>query len=251
MVEPRMRLVASSRGPERLYRSSDIRKLATALRRRRAEESGDIDAPATVDRTCREGGFFSPVYAKRTSEPEYLFVGERKNLRDQQARMQDELLGRLRDHDVFVQRYYFQSDPTVCSDRKGAVFSLKDLAVLHPNHELWLALDSNACLDPVTGEPKPWVGPLQQWRERALLSFSAPRTSLGMRSATPTRRGLEELAGYSLAPAVQEPFPSLLRDNPARWVQRVEPIDGSIDRLKVQLQLYFPGSGVNFAIFQS
>jgi hypothetical protein len=242
-VEPRIRGLTNSQNTEPLFRSRDMRKLATALRRRRPEEALDLDTSATVEKTCREGGFFSPVYAARTSEPEYLFVGERKNLRDQQARLQDELIGRLREHDVFVQRYYFQSDPSVCVDLKGAVYSLKELAVLHPNHGFWLAVESNSCIDEVSGEPKPWFGLLQQWRDRALLSFTVPRGPLEIPCTMPTRRGLENLVSHTISHVWQEPIPSLLRDNPERWIQRVEPIDGDGERLDIQLQLYLGQSG--------
>jgi hypothetical protein len=238
-----MRRLSSSWRAQPLFSGSDIRKLATALRRRRSEESPDLDVSQTVEMTCREYGWFTPVYAKRTSEPEYLFLGERKNLRDHQTRLQDELLGCLRNHDVFVQRYYFQSDPTICSDLKGDVYSLNELAVLHPHHELWLGLESDACLDPVTGDLRPWLVPLEQWRDRALLSFNAPRVTLGMRVATPTRRGLEGLAGYSLRPIAEKPYPSLLRNNLERWVQRIEPPEAKTPMLELQLQRYLGEGG--------
>jgi hypothetical protein len=180
---------------------------------------------------------------KRSSEPEYLFVGERKNLLDQQARLQDELIGRLRDFDVYLQRVYFQSDPSICSDSKGQIYSLGELAVQYPNHELWLALESNACLEPATREPKPWFATLDQWRERALLSFTVPPNPLEIKIAEPTRRGLEDLAGLAVPVDEWNPFPSLLRDSPERWVQRVPPPEADTPRLDIQLQLYLGESG--------
>ena len=248
-VEPRMRRLSSSWMAKPLFSESDIRKLATAMRRRRSEASPELDVSQTVEMTCREYGWFTPIYAKRSSEPEYLFLGERKNLRDHQTRLQDELLGCLRNHDVFVQRYYFQSDPTVCSDLKGNVYSLKELAVLCPSHEMWLGLDSDACFDPASGELMSWLVPLEQWRDRALLSFNVPRVDIGMRVATPTRRGIEGLAGDRPKPFAERPYPSLLRDTVERWVQRIEPPEANTPMLELQLQRYLGEEG--FVLLQA
>jgi hypothetical protein len=241
-IEPRMRRIGSPRKPESVFKASDMRRLSVALRRRRQEDSTELDLEGTAEETCRGGGFFSPVYEQRSAEPDYLFLGERKNLRDQQSRFQDELLQRLRDFDVSVQRYYFQSDPLVCSDLKGRVFALNEISALHSSHELWIALESTECVEPVSGQPKPWFGLIAAWRENALLSFSKQATTLAVRTTTPTRPGLEHLAGVSSLPDL-EPLPSLLRTAPERWVRPIIPAGANLDRLNVQLRLFLGPDG--------
>jgi len=241
--EPRMRRIGMSHMAEPLFQSADIRKLAVALRRRRPEESPELDLQCTVDTTCREAGYFTPVFAKRNSEPEYLFLGERKNLRDHQARLQDELILRLRQHDVYVQRYYFQSSPSVCSDAKGEVYSFAELAAMHPDHEVWLALDSNRCLDPVSGTPERWCGQLPHWQYRVLLSFSRTEVDSDLRITDPTRSGIEALVLDSAQPAGTEHYPSLLQETPEGWLSRLEPPPAAIARLNAQLQRYLGEHG--------
>ena len=121
-----------------LFHGADVRRLAIGLRKRRPEEAKEIDAERTAIASAKAAGYFSPVAARRHAEPEYLVVGQRRNARDQEARLEDELLSRLRDHDVAILRYYFQSDPRVCTDAKGDALSLAELSALHPAHELWL-----------------------------------------------------------------------------------------------------------------
>lgn len=241
-IEPRMRRIGGPRNRGAIFKGSDLRRLSVALRRRRHEDSTELDMEGTAEETCRGGGLFLPIYEQRSAEAEYLLLGERKNLRDQQSRFQDELLQRLRDHDVSVQRYYFQSDPSVCSDLKGRVFGLHELSALHSSHQLWVAFESTECIEPVSGEPKPWFGLVETWREKVLLSFTKQGTSPGMGTTTPTRVGLEYLAGVAASPDL-EPFPSLLRTAPERWVRPLTPAGANLDRLNVQLRLFLGPDG--------
>lgn len=241
--EPRMRRIATSNKSEPLYPAADIRRLAVALRRRRPEESPELDLNSTVETTCRQAGYFSPVFATRNSEPEYLFLGERKNLRDHQARMQDELIRRLRDHDVYVQRYYFQSTPSTCSDANGDVYSLNDLAAMHPDNEVWLALDAARCVDPVSGMPEKWWASFSHWQYRTLLSFTRAEVDAELRISDPTRKGIEDLVLEMAQPAKEPPYPSVLRDSPDSWLTRIEPPPAAIARLNAQLQMFLGANG--------
>jgi hypothetical protein len=242
-AEPRLRRIGLPSGGELVFQPNDIRRLATTLRRRRPDESMELDAAATVDRTCREGGFFRPVYAKRTSEPEYVFLGERTNLKDQQTRLQDELIGRLRDHDVFVQRYYFHGDPAVCVDSHGTIFALTELSAAHPGHELWLALEAERCLDPASGAPERWTDMLVNWPDRVLLSGSTATRTLDLRVAPPTREGLEALASNAARPNPFRYYPQTLVADPERFVTRAQPGTIDAERLKSELLLFLGPAG--------
>jgi len=243
-LEPRMRRLGLSIGGGPLFRGSDIRELAIALKRRRVELSHDLNPGRTAEATSRNAGYFTPVAAELTAEPDYLFLGERKNLRDHQARLHDELAQRLRDHDVAIQRYYFQSDPRVCTDLKGGVYSPAELAALHPRHEVWLALDSSRCVDPVRGGEVKWWNSLRQWRDRVLLSSTLPPCDLDVRVAEPTRQGLEALAlGTPNSPRTRTPYPSVLTEQPERWLDRSEPPPAAVSRLIAQLARYLGSHG--------
>jgi TPR repeat protein len=234
-IEPRLRHIGLQQSSP-VFRGSDIHKLAIGLRRRRAEHSSDIDAELTVESTAKMAGWFTPVRAKTGIEPEYLMLEERKNLRDHTPRSHDELISRLHDHDVAIRRYYFQSDPRVCSDSNNHTFSLGDLAAIHPSHELWLALDAEKCVDPLSGRPEKWVTHLANWNHRVLLSWTPPKIDLETRLTTPTRRGLESLLSDTPQDTQPSgPYPSLLREEPERWLERNPPSDAAQMRLLVQL----------------
>ena len=237
-IEPRLRHIGLQQS-SRVFRGSDIHKLAISLRRRRAQLSSEIDAERTVESTAKMAGWFTPVTAKTGIEPEYLMLEERKNLRDHLPRSHDELISRLRDHDVAIRRYYFQSDPRICSDSNDHTFTLGDLAAIHPAHELWLALDAEKCIDPLSGHPEKWFTHLANWNHRLLLSRTAPKVDLETRFTTPTRRGLQSLV--SDTPLDAQPgglYPSLLREEPERWLERSTPPDAVQMRLLAQLQRY-------------
>jgi TPR repeat protein len=240
--ERRMHRLRTS-GKQPLFSPKDIRRLAVALRRRRPGKSTQLDAQLTVDRTCREAGYFTPIFSNRNWEPEYLFLGERKNLRDHQARLHDDLIDRLRDHDVSVQRYYFQSTPTSCSDAKGDVFALSELATLHPEHEFWLSLDAENCFDPVTATPERWWAQVMHWRYRVLLSFSRAKTDDDLRIIDPTRAGIEALIADGPEQSVPDIYPSILKEIREGWVSDLEPPPAAVARLLAQLRGYLGEQG--------
>jgi CheY-like chemotaxis protein len=242
-LEPKMRQLGL-RASVPLFRGPEMRKLAVGLRKRRPRESAEVAPEPTAEATARAFGYFSPVLALRTAEPEYLALGERKNARDHLARLHDELFARLRDHDVAIRRYYFQSDPGVCSDAKNQVFTLSELAAIHPDHELWIACEADRAVDPVSGDPEGWVNALCQWSDRVLLSTTQPAVDLDMRVAAPTRAGLESLTTATAANGRSAaPYPSVLRELPERWLEREPPPPAAVARLMTQLRRYLGEPG--------
>jgi outer membrane protein OmpA-like peptidoglycan-associated protein len=243
-LEERMRSLSASIASHKVFRASDIRALATGLRRRRHEESPDLDVAGTIERTARNAGLFTPAYARRTAEPDYLFLGERMNLRDHQARLHDELVARLRDHDVKLQRFYFQSDPRICTDSKGTPLPLSEIVAAFSDHEVWLAIDSDRCMNVITGLPHRWWSTLERWHDRTLLTSSPPDTVLEVRAVAPTRSGIASLIEEGPEqPELRSQFPALLRPGAQEWLDRSGPPPALLARLIAQLQLYLGPQG--------
>ena len=243
-LEERMHSLDISIASDQVFSAAEIRSLATGLRQRRPAESPDLDVPATVESTARNAGYFTPVFARRTSEPDYLFVGERKNLRDHQSRLHDELIFRLRDHDVKVQRYYFQSDPRICTDNRGDPSRLSEIAALFPEHEVWLAIDSGRCIDVTTGLPYKWWSTFECWHDRFLLTFTPPEFALEVRAAPPTRSGIASLIEDGPQKTIRpSQFPSLLRHGSGEWLDMAVPPPALVERLIAQLRLYLAPTG--------
>ena len=112
-----------------LYRDSAFRRVAQEMRRHRFSRSHDLDVSPTVSATIRAGGSFTPVYGSRRVSPEYLVLIDRATFRDQQTQLEDTLISRLVEDNVFVDRYYFTGDPRVCrkDDPKAPRLKLRDL----------------------------------------------------------------------------------------------------------------------------
>lgn len=91
--------------------------------------------------------------------PEYLLLIDRASVHDEQARIGDELFNRLRANGVFVDRYYFQTDPRTCRSRdpNPPTFTLHDLAARYHNHCVLIFGDGAGLISPFTGEPENWL----------------------------------------------------------------------------------------------
>lgn len=246
-AQERMQQIGFDQASGNLFRGADVRRLATGLRRRRFEESDDLAAEATAEATARAAGYFTPVFARRQTEPEYLAILEQKNSRDHQTRLQDELFSRLRDHDVAIRRFYFQNDPSVCFDADHQVFSLSELAARHPSQELWVSCEANKCVNPVTGRMQQWTQALTYWRDRVLLSALAvePMVAIAaeIRAAAPTRGGLESLT--SDAPAVEHvsSAPEMFLEHPEDWLDPTDPGSHRFSSLSLHLRRYLGWNG--------
>jgi len=169
------RLVVKGAGGE-LFRGPAFRRTAQLLRLHREAGSPELDAPATVEASLQQGGWFTPVYQTRQMLPEYLVLINRAGFHDQQARFVDEALARLRDDGVFIDRYYFDRDPRLCfsADPLAPPLALDELALRHPEHRLMIFTDGSGLMHPLTGKPQRWLEQFGAWDDRAMLTPQRP-----------------------------------------------------------------------------
>lgn len=246
-AQERMQQIGFDQASGNLFRGADIRRLATGLRRRRFEESDELAAEATAEATARAGGYFTPVFARRQMEPEYLAILEQKNSRDHQTRLQDELFSRLRDHDVVIRRFYFQNDPSVCFDSDNQIFSISELAARHPSQELWVSCEADKCVNPVTGRMQLWTQSLTYWKDRVLLSALAVEPAVAIaaeiRAAAPTRSGLESLTSDAPATEHAPSAPEMFLEHPEDWLDPTDPGAHRFSSLSLHLRKYLGPKG--------
>lgn len=247
---------------DQLFRGQAFRRLAQEMRRHLQLGSLDIDPQPTVHATIRQGGWFTPVYGRRREQPEYLALIDRASFRDQQARLEDEILTRLVKDSILIERLYFQGDPLVCrrADKKSTSVALQDLSVEYPNHHLLIFSDGASLIDPRTGHAQSWVETLTQWPRRALLTpepppqwgyrewmlseqgfVVAPANREGLRAMIETiNTGAPPKLGRQRAP---QPFPGLLLERPRHWLENLEPERMELNRLCFQLRRYLGDEG--------
>jgi hypothetical protein len=246
---------------ERLFDGQEFRRVAQELRRHRHVEAGDLDVPRTMRATISRGGMFTPFYGSRRLTPEYLLLIDRASVHDEQARIGDELFDRLRKNQVFIERYYFQSDPRSCRglEPNSPAFTLQDLTARHHNHCVLLFSDG-AGLFSTTGEPESWLADFSNWPRRALLTPERAE-NWGYRERSieendfiilpATKDGLAALAETittQVKPNLNgnyqpRPFPDIIRQRPKRWLEDHEPQPVLVERLCDSLKRYLSDDG--------
>ncbi len=246
---------------EYLYRSAAFRRLAQELRRHRRLKSNSLDVAQTVVATADEGGLFTPVYGSRRLTPEYLVLVDRQGFGDQQARLEDEIVARLRREGVFVDHYYFNADPRVCQAQgpRPVYRTLEELVTRYPDHRLLVFSDGTGLIDPLSGRPHQWLEQFSPWPLRVLLT---PAPDWGYRewlleqagwAVRPAReQGLLTLMDITRAgelpkapkrPARLSDYPELLVRHPERWLEEKAPDEETLEELRVQLRYYLGNEG--------
>ena len=249
---------------DQLFRGPVFRRTAQQLRRHHEVISSELDASTTVDATIEKGGWFTPVYRGQQVLPEYLVLIDRISFQDQQARRVDEIILRLREDGVFIDRYYFDSDPRACcsADPKVPHFSLEELAVRHPDHRLMIFSDGIGLMHPLTGRPQSWLELFASWLDRALLT---PVSTAQWRYREMVLSGLD----FVVLPATQTGlatfvemmqtntpilmsrrngslFPEMLQERPKRFLERNAPEPMVVDQLCVQLREFLGNEGYDW-----
>ncbi|MFL6209225.1 MAG: hypothetical protein ACJ74W_10270 [Pyrinomonadaceae bacterium] len=260
--QPLLERIVVRGAAERLYQGQTFRRTVQELRRHRQRGARELDAQVTVQATARKGGLFTPFYGSRKTLPEYLVLLDRASLRDQQARLEEELIKRLTEENVFIDLYYFQGEPRLCrKQEQGAPYlTLPDLAALHPEHHLLIFSDGASFINQFTGEPERWLEQFGPWPRRALLTPESPAdwryrewllTELNFIVLPADRTGLAALGetiNTGAPPKLDgrdgaSPYPELLRERPRRWLERHAPRPAVAARLNEELQRFLGAEG--------
>lgn len=260
VTEPRLDQLVVKGGAGQLFQGPSFRRTIQELRRHRQRGASELDAQRTVSRTVQRGGLFTPAFGSRQALPEYLVLIDRASFADQQARLEDEIVRRLVQDNVFVDSYHFQGDPRHCRKQgpNSPYFSLQEIAALHPEHHLIIFSDGSTFINPLTGEPERWVEMFSSWTTRALMTPESPAqwghreralAELDFIILPATKEGLAaltELLGGGARASVEldrrtRPYPSMLRDRTMRWLENHEP--ANLQRLCDQLKVFLGAKG--------
>jgi hypothetical protein len=161
-----------ARTPEiRDYRSDLFFRTARLLRQRRISDAERLDIPRSIAATIEARGFPTLRTKPDSVFPEYLVLVQRASFRDHQARLFEQLAKALATEGLFLELYFYDTDPRVCTARESSSSSpIAELQKKYPEHRLLLFTEGEELLDPISGELAPWVALLHDWRERALLT---------------------------------------------------------------------------------
>jgi|HubBroStandDraft_1064217.scaffolds.fasta_scaffold11135_2 hypothetical protein len=218
-----------------------LRRTAAELRRRYLKPSRELNIEQAMEQTIRNNGEFSPVYRSRLVAPEYLVLIDRKNFKDQNARLVGELIEQLQAKQVQIETFYFDYDPRSLfpASSPALLIGLRELLARNLDARILIFTDGAGFFDAVSGEVENWseilwkrsqVGVLtarerEAWgyrehvlNERAIclpatvdsiITFA--KACNGMRSRDP-----HTVSTYALLPAE-------LSERPARWLEPDSP----------------------------
>jgi small subunit ribosomal protein S1 len=141
------------------------------LRRREWADYTAIDVSETIKASVVQGGLPTFRYKRQTRPPEYLLLVERFSRNDHRAGLFDYVFQALRANEVFVERFFYDSDPRINrNEQYTAGLNLHELRNRFPDARLVVLGSGHRLLSPRTGKLAEWTLPLQSWRVRALLT---------------------------------------------------------------------------------
>jgi uncharacterized caspase-like protein/surface antigen len=161
---------------EGLFQSVGLARVAQQLRKHTPITTDLLDLKATIKRTIKAGGWFTPVTGIAKTIPEYLVFIDRTTFKDHHSHFIDALVNQLIAQGVFVTRYYFDGDPRHCYPENDELppLLLTELSDHYPTHRLLMFSDGKGFTDPITGDIVPWIEQFSAWTQKTFFTLEQP-----------------------------------------------------------------------------
>jgi len=229
-----------------LFPTAALKSVWQAWRRFQPFRSRRLHKAKTVRSTLQQNGYFQAVYRDRLLPPEYVLLIDRHHYLDFTAKLGHELKQRLQTEGLFVNQYYYDTDPHYCWPvlANGRFFSLQQLADRHHGSNLIVIGEARSFYRASSGKIIP-MGTGNAWISKALLTSNTPEewyesehmlVQAGFQISPFTRRGLQQLLSYGKngqRPQALEnaktldyrdvPLPTALRDSAFVWLINRKP----------------------------
>ena len=249
-----------------LYSSVAFARTAQQLHKHREIDAHFLAVETTVKRSIQQNGFYTPVYQAIKALPEYLVLIDKAHLNDQFSQFVDTLLKQLDDFGLFIEKYYFDTDPRRCySPRQpNKLHRLESLQGLYANHRLIIFSEARHFVDPINGKLYRWLDQLHDWQNPFLFTLDSANHwdyyqqqlhEAGFVVLAAGQKGLEDLVSYISAditaiennPETEaDDYPILLRQSPRQFLERHAPDTETINDLVQQLADYLQPEGFNW-----
>ncbi|OQW90703.1 MAG: hypothetical protein BWK78_06380 [Thiotrichaceae bacterium IS1] len=247
----------------KIFPAVKLLRTAQQLRKHQSIPSNNqLDVKATVEKTIRAAGWFTPVFGTVKQLPEYLVLIDRTTFRDHQAELVKTLISQLIIEEVPITYYFFDADPRRCypEQPQQRPLTLPELAGLYSDYHLLIFADGSGFINPITGELATWVDQFSNWSQRVLFTLEHPQ-QWGFREQL-----LEENADFLILPANEEgltalveqfnlgdrkleneePFPEMLIDRPRRYLERHAPDVKAMTELLAQVRRFLGEAGYDW-----
>ncbi len=223
-------------------------RTAREMRRRYPTISSELAIASTVEQTIYNNGQFTPVFSSTLVSPEYLVLIDRRSFRDHYSHYLDEIIARLKAEQVYIQRYYFDSDPRTLWPQDGcAPVTLRNIQTRYCDCRTLVFTDCSVFFNPVSGDVEAWTEMLWLWRSLAVFT-PKPRGIWGYQENLLSRLCLilpasvgsiddfaRSIDGFH-SPRVTvtsdiNPLPWELVERPNRWLERDAPLPESVEEV--------------------
>lgn len=146
--------------------------ITNAMRQRHKGEISSLDIPATVSSTIRSGGFPELKFKYLSNPPEYLVLIDKQGIHNQQAALFEHLVDSLEREDIFINRFFYHTDPRVCWNKEFPDgLTLDELHVKYSKHRLVILGDGAYLVNPFEAQLADWAKTsFKNWNEKALLT---------------------------------------------------------------------------------
>ncbi|MGB0932380.1 MAG: hypothetical protein ACPGVB_16480, partial [Chitinophagales bacterium] len=172
----------------KFYRSSVFKQVSQQLQKRQKVPTSKIDVPKTLTATIEAAGYPSFHYLQQSELPEYLMLlpQDKTTTKDQKLQLFDSWYEALKEQEVFVHRFFYQTDKTEwCTNEAGNVLHIKEVYARYGNCRL---LAFVYLPNPRTSpQPPPKEGEIRtnshsfgegwgevDWQEKVFLSINQP-----------------------------------------------------------------------------
>ena len=149
--------------------------LYLAMNRMRSRQDSDqavIDIPRTIEATISNGGLLEFQFDQRTKSIEYLILIDKNNEQNHRAQLFESIFQFFRKNQVFVERFFFDADPSFCwneSHQDG--ISTHRLVNLYPDARLLVFSNGFSFINPITGKVNLHLEQLfESWQSKFLLT---------------------------------------------------------------------------------
>lgn len=150
----------------------ELTHISNAMRQRREGNIQRFDIPESISCTIRSGGFPELKFKQSSIPPEYLVLIDKQGFLNQQAKLFEHLVDSLESEDIFVEKFFFHSDPRFCWNKEYLDgFNLQELHNKFPKHHLLIFSDGAFIVDSYEAQLKSWAkSSFENWSEIALLT---------------------------------------------------------------------------------
>ena len=143
---------------------SAIYSIANSMRFRTLSGLAKVDLKKTIDHTCKNGGIPILQYTLNTKPVEYLMLIDWSNERNHQAQLFDYLYRTFVNNNVYIDRYYYDSDPRICwNEIHNDGITLDKLQHQYPEAYLLVFGNGAGFIDPFTNTLYQYAGVFKEW----------------------------------------------------------------------------------------